>query len=103
MDENKQAGLPTAFRNSIVTVQGFVDKDHGLLTYDLTVPRSSQRILLSFAACSPSLFVFSRDVRQAYTQLDTKLSGQVYIHPPSILTNPSEHMLCLLRPLLRSV
>lgn len=98
-DQVKNEGLPNAFGKSRLVVQVFSDKSHKLLTYAPTVLRASQRILPSFAAIFSSLHNFTRDVRQAYTQSETKLSITVFIQPPSSLGIPSDHVLWVLRHL----
>ena len=55
VDEIKNAGQPNAYEKSRLVVQGYNDKDHGLMTYAPTTQRASQRLLLAILAVDPSL------------------------------------------------
>ena len=84
-------------------LQGYNDKDHGLLTNALTVQRSSQRLMLALA---PSLLwfdksfnIYSRDITQAYTQSENPVTRRIYANPPSEMNLPRDKELQIVYPL----
>ena len=93
VDEVKEAGTPHAYEKSRFVVQGFNDRDHGLLTHAPTVHRASQRICLALCAQDPSFRLFSRDISQAYLQSKTAIQRDIFVRPPVEMDLPAGKLL----------
>ena len=99
-DEIKNAGTAEAFEKSRFVVQGFHDRDHGLLTHVPTVHRASIRLLLAVAAQNGASYtVFGRDVSQAYLQSTTQIIRKIFVRPPPELGLPPGCILLVNRAL----
>ena len=101
VDEVKHAGTEKAFEKSRLVVQGYGDsgKDK-ILTQAPTIQRASQRILLSLASSfyAQDMKLYLRDISQAYTQSQTRLTRDIYLKPPAELGLQSK-FLWLIQPL----
>lgn len=101
VDSIKNEGTHSAFEKSRFVVKAFNDKKHGLITYEPTVQRTSQRLLLCFCAMGPDLKFFTRKIFQAYVQSSTTVGRPIFVLPPSPLGMPPDMLLRVYRPLYR--
>lgn len=99
VDTIKNEGSKEAFEKSRLVVQGFNDRNHGLLTHAPTVQRSSQRLLFSLSSILPSWSIYLRDISQAYTQSSTELNRKIFVKPVNELKLPNDMLLEIRRPL----
>jgi len=102
VDEIKHQGTVDAREKSRLVVQGYNDRDHGLLTHAPTVQRASQRLAIAMSVVYglPAGFsIWIRDVTQAYVQSDTPIARDIYIRAPKELGIADGFLLKVLRPL----
>lgn len=97
--EVKQAGTPSAYAKSRMVVQAFNDNKHGVMTGAPTVQRGSQHLALALIPIDDNIYVFLRDVDQAYTQAKSAIRRAIFIRPPLILNIPPGYLLRVDRPL----
>lgn len=98
-DRIKHEGKPEAFQKSRLLDQAYIDNDHGFLTHTPTVQRVSQLLLLSLCAIDNRFTFITRDVSQAYVQLETMTRHKFYVRAPNVLNLPSDTLLRVERPL----
>ena len=102
VDEVKHQGTPDAMEKTRLVVQGYGDRNHGLLTHAPTVQRASQRLALcleTIFALPNGLKMWIRDVTQAYIQSDSNVDRDIFIRAPKELELPPGKILKVLRPL----
>lgn len=86
VNEIKGKGTGSPYEKSRLVIRGFNDEGNDvIITASPTIQRSSQRILLALAPslAERGIFVWSRDITQAYTQSTTNLQRTIMAKIPS--------------------
>ena len=99
VDQIKNEGTEKAFEKSRLVVQAYNDAGKGcILTQAPTIQRASQRLILILSLIF-DLSIYTRDISQAYTQSNSKLARDVYIHAPFEMNLPRDTVLKVILPL----
>jgi hypothetical protein len=102
--EIKGKGTTTPYEKSRLVIQGHSDNGkQTILTQSPTIQRSSQRLIVALvpSLASRGIFLWMRDITQAYVQSTTKLNRTILARPPDQIRDqfPEGTIMVVVKPL----